>query len=243
MAIRFRCENVRCGKLLQAPDSSVGQRVRCPDCRREQPVPFRAPEFPRGGDEALKVVLCSEETYTTRPAQPGGAASRGHRRKRTCPHCEEPIPSGAEECPACGESLEEEEGEPSPLRWENPELYGALRSANEKLEVAGGCFLLAVLSLLGLVTCVGLHMNWFDTLLGQDLTPLRSWWVYAVIFLTMGVLFWLIAVVRTRWTFQGIRPELFRLFERHGLSRYQVITQIEDDPKLEEIAKQLRQSS
>lgn len=250
MPIRFRCENVRCGRLLEGPDSRVGQRIRCPECHREQPVPFRAADGLRVGEEALEVEPCEDGGYTptlserSRSLGFGEAPRRGRIPKRRCPHCEQPLGQDDEECPSCGESIDSDTGwEISPLRWEKPELYGALRAANEKLEAAGGCFTWALLSLLGLVACVGLQMGWFDAWLDEDLSHLRGWGVYAVILCAAGLLHWIISMIRTLATFQGLRPGLHRMFEKHKLSPYEVITQIEDDSKLDEIAKHLRKSS
>jgi hypothetical protein len=39
MAIRFRCENSKCGKPLRVKDEVAGKRIKCPSCGHSQRVP------------------------------------------------------------------------------------------------------------------------------------------------------------------------------------------------------------
>jgi predicted RNA-binding Zn-ribbon protein involved in translation (DUF1610 family) len=98
MPITLTCE--ACGKLLRAPDTAVGKRVRCPSCQNVLDVPAGAP-----GPETYALA---RDSYTESPragtganADGGDEAPAGER--RPCPMCGERIAARAAKCRFCGE--------------------------------------------------------------------------------------------------------------------------------------------
>jgi LSD1 subclass zinc finger protein len=99
MPIQVTCPT--CGKLLQAPDSTAGKRVRCPSCQNVIDVPGGALEAeaftPAGGGYSEPPAFGAAE-----PDRGPAQAEAGDER-RPCPMCGEMIPARAGKCRFCGE--------------------------------------------------------------------------------------------------------------------------------------------
>ncbi|MFA6135489.1 MAG: hypothetical protein WC869_15865 [Phycisphaerae bacterium] len=106
MAIRFNCDNAKCGKIITAPGNSAGKKARCPHCGRIQPIPkppekdiydlAEDSEAPLDERPAAKAPAPSEVAVpanTDKPAQPSG-------RTNTCVVCSTIYPV-SQRCPRC----------------------------------------------------------------------------------------------------------------------------------------------
>jgi LSD1 subclass zinc finger protein len=130
MPIQVTCPT--CGKLLQAPDSTAGKRVRCPSCQTIVDVPGGLLEAeavgPPGGFQDY-----SPPAPVGRPHIPAEAEAGDER--RPCPMCGEMIPARASKCRFCGEVFD-----PALRRLEKRK-----QTAAEDSNLTAGDWVLAVL--------------------------------------------------------------------------------------------------
>ena len=88
MAIRFKCSNPRCRKVVSAPDSAEGKQARCPACGTVQDVPIvlepkaapsppspAGPPIPPSPPPPLPVQGAVPPPVALRPPAPGTAAT------------------------------------------------------------------------------------------------------------------------------------------------------------------------
>lgn len=112
MPIPVQCP--KCGKSLQAPDSSEGKRAKCPKCSTVLQIPKpvkKAEELTSGFDgfdsapaprRDLSDLLDEEYPLASSPS-PAAAPSPPADDRRPCPMCGEMIVSTAAKCRYCGE--------------------------------------------------------------------------------------------------------------------------------------------
>lgn len=132
-----------------------------------------------------------------------------------------------------------EEAQQTRFQKDHPRLYGRLLSMNDQLE--SGCGLTMGLFGLGALVCLGLHLNWFDKVLGDDLAgTLRTWWFYVPLF---AVLFFVSDILYTmleKRKYQQGRAELLELLRQEGFDRDTLVPLIKDIPEFERIVKRLK---
>lgn len=130
--------------------------------------------------------------------------------------------------------------EVSPVRRNHEELYGFLLSLNQQLGDAARLFRWIV-RLLFLSLILGLHLDWFSGFaLPINLAKLQSWWVYALIFLFGYAINSLIKELAQHYIYASRRSELLRLLNESGLPKYRLLTQIEGDSALSDVAHMLK---
>ena len=127
----------------------------------------------------------------------------------------------------------------SSLASTNPELYGRLLRISEQLSNAGGSLCIWV-PIGVLFLCLGLHLHWFDNMLGEDVKKIQSVWFYAVaviasFFLSAGV-----AQIWERIRYRQYRDSVLRAIGESKISPHQLIAQIEGDKALDNLADQLK---
>jgi len=128
---------------------------------------------------------------------------------------------------------------PSKLKEEQPQLYGTLLSLNQALVDAGG--LLTIFFLVGAAgISVALHVHLLDTLIGPRAEDLRSVWLYLFLLVAAFVVGGQIATMIERSTFNNAREEVLAEIENAKLERMTVLTLIEGDPALSNVAEHLR---
>ncbi len=119
MAIRVQCP--ACGKRLQARDSAVGKRAKCPHCSKLLVIPKPVLEAEEAAEETpvqpppapapardLSDLLDEADEYplaapTPTPTPTAAPTPGPPDTRRPCPMCGEMIPLGAGMCRFCGE--------------------------------------------------------------------------------------------------------------------------------------------
>ncbi len=125
------------------------------------------------------------------------------------------------------------------LQKEHPELYGRLLMANEKLENIGTLVIwLAMMFVLAL--CATIHMAWVDPIFGIPVAKLQSWWVYLLIVVATFVVYCIYNEINERALYRKLKPGIVNYLNQHGLSIPWLVSQVENDDSLEEIAGQLK---
>lgn len=127
----------------------------------------------------------------------------------------------------------------SVLASANPELYGRLLKVSEQLSSAGGAICIWG-PLMVLVLCLGLHLNWFESLLGENVNKLRSVWLYIVATVVSFFLFGGIARAWESVKYRQYRDGVLQAIDRAGLTPHRLIADIEGDDELEHLADQLK---
>lgn len=128
----------------------------------------------------------------------------------------------------------------SPLAATNPELYGRLLQINEQLSNAGGS--LCIWMPIGtLILCLGLHLGWFDGLFEDTLEKIKSVWFYAIAIVVSFFLSAGLAQAQERGRYHRYRSVLLQAIEKSQISPHQLITQIEGDEALDNLADQLKE--
>lgn len=209
MAIEVYCSN--CGHSFRATHVT-GRRIRCPECERV----FTLPESPDFEESRVSNRLFSPE------------------------HRDDLYDSDDFDD---SEELEDEEELDTVrvelLREDHPELYGALLSANQKLESAGGTIMILLLALGGVV-CLAAGQKWIDALIKTNCDFLREWWGYVGIMVAALMLGGFLSELRERRVFASVRGELFHLMEDAGFSRYTLIATLEGSETLAKVAEHLK---
>ena len=146
------------------------------------------------------------------------------------------IASDIEEIKKNLENQKETKTIPSPLREEDPEFYGQLLKANQKVADSSSSYFTVAL-ILGLAIC--LFLGVFSA--GMDWAiNFRNFWSYASI---LVVLFWLQSVIgkaRRKIAFQPFRIEIMDYLQLKQISANTFLAKIEHDTQLASIAEQLR---
>ncbi len=125
------------------------------------------------------------------------------------------------------------------LADEDPDLYGMLLLADQKIGNVGTASIW-IWALLGLGLCVGLHMRWFETLTGMDCSAFRGFGVYMLICTTAFTLFATTNSWQQRNVYYGMRNEILNALQKSGRSVYSILTAIQSDDLLKNIAGQLK---
>jgi hypothetical protein len=125
------------------------------------------------------------------------------------------------------------------LADEDPDLYGMLLLADQKIGNVGTVSIW-IWALLGLGSCVGLHMRWFDALTGMDCSAFRGFGVYMLICTTAFTLFATIDSWQERSVYYSMRNEILNALQKNGRSVYSILTTIQSDELLKNIAGQLK---
>ncbi len=127
----------------------------------------------------------------------------------------------------------------STLSSTNPELYGRLLNVSERLSNAGGS--LCIWGPIGvLVLCLGLHLNWFEGVLGDAADRFRSIWFYILAAFVSFFAFGGIARYWERFKYGQFRDAVLRALDEAKISPHRLIADIEGDGALEHLADQLK---
>ncbi|NNE01245.1 MAG: ABC transporter ATP-binding protein [Pirellulaceae bacterium] len=125
------------------------------------------------------------------------------------------------------------------LAEEDPELYGLLLLANQKISNVGtSAVWLCGIAALGL--CVALHMKWLDDLTGIDFDNARGWGVYFLICTTAFALFAFWNTAMERSAYRKMRDDVFESLRRSDRSVYNLITAMQNDEALKNIAEHVK---
>lgn len=123
---------------------------------------------------------------------------------------------------------------------DHPRLYGFLLSLNEEIDKAGTTlFNLAVVG--AVVFCLGLHLDWWTSWLGDGIVGhLQSIWFYlafviGTFFLAGGMGNWF-----EKRRYQHRREELATLLAEGRLDRYELLALIQNDNALTKVASQIK---
>lgn len=128
----------------------------------------------------------------------------------------------------------------SPVRRNHEELYGFLLSLNQQLSDAAQIPRWVVRFLvLGMI--LALELDWFAGLaVPIDFAKLQSWWVYGLLLLFGFAINSLLKEWRQHRIYAGRRSEFLHVLGQIGLAKYRLLTQIENDPALEEVSQMLK---
>jgi hypothetical protein len=139
-----------------------------------------------------------------------------------------------------GDRLEITTVKPNKCQDNHPRLYGRLLSINEQLSGAG-CGVIVYTLLACALFCLGIHLQWWDKIIGQEIMePVRSIWFYV---LFMGAAYALLQTLShqlEKGVYWRHRGELLALLAAEGLQRDVLISMIADDPKLARVAEHLK---
>jgi len=128
----------------------------------------------------------------------------------------------------------------SKLASTNPELYGRLLTISEQLSSAGGALCIWG-PVLVLVLCLGLHLNWFENVLGGNAEKFRSIWLYGLAFVIAFFLFGGIAKVWERMKYKQYRDGVLSALDQAKVTPHRLIADIEGDEALEHLADQMKE--
>ncbi len=128
----------------------------------------------------------------------------------------------------------------NPIRRNHEELYGLMLSLNQQLAQAATLPRWGV-RLFVFASILALHLEWFSGLgLPINFAKLQSGWVYGLLF-AFG--FATNSLIK-EWTQHGIyarrRSELQQYITEAGLPKYRVLTEIEGDASLSNVASMLK---
>ncbi len=128
----------------------------------------------------------------------------------------------------------------SPIRRNHEELYGLLLSINQQLAEAA-LIPRWVVRLLVLTWILALHLEWFSGLpVPFDISKLQSGWVYALIAVFGFAVNSLFKEWRQHRIYADRRGELLTQIAETGLSKYRVVTHLQDDGELSDISHMLK---
>ena len=120
------------------------------------------------------------------------------------------------------------------------DLVARVDALNERLSNSGTDLGLWMMLATGLA-CVGIHLNWFESLLGIANPYVQSILFYAaamiIVFFAMGFL----SQLGEQRLYRRFRQSLLDQIKRDGLQVADVYVQIKDDDELDSLAKHLRQ--
>lgn len=132
------------------------------------------------------------------------------------------------------------EGEEARLP-DDPDFHGQLLSLNERISDAGS--LLALFGLGGtLFVILAIAFDAFPNVTGS-LDILRAWWFYVVAAVAGLALTTSLTSLRERAVFRRAASELDDGLERHGLSRYALLSIINDDDDLSSLVEMLKSTA
>ncbi len=127
----------------------------------------------------------------------------------------------------------------SELKKEHSELHGRLLIANERLENVGTMLIwMMLLAVVG--ACVALHKAWLDPVFGIPVENLQGWGVYSLILLVAFVFYSIYNEVAEKMAYRRIHPSIENYLSQNGLSLPWLVSQIEGDESLSEVAEQLK---
>lgn len=125
-----------------------------------------------------------------------------------------------------------------PLRLTHEELYGCMLSINEDISAAGS-HLMSVMFFAAVAFCVGIHLQWFAEL-SPFLAKFNSLWFFlpflALVIYVGKTISWIVG--DRVYSFR--RNELLQAIFESGLSRYQLLSRMEGDPSLADLATVLK---
>ncbi len=127
----------------------------------------------------------------------------------------------------------------SSLTATNPELYGRLLKVSEQLSEAGGALCIWG-PIVVVVCCLGLHLDWFQGVLGEAANKFRSLWLYIVAFIISVFLFGGLARAWERVKYGQYRDEIMRVLDDAKIPPHRLIALIEGDEALDDLADQLK---
>jgi hypothetical protein len=137
------------------------------------------------------------------------------------------------------EPIEEPSGSPSPIKHQHPELYGKLLEVDKALQDAGAPLLLLYLILVLVVYC-GLWFGWYKIIPGLEEVDLGVCVVYALVGGVFTAIWLAHCNLRQRRCYQQHREEIVEFLHGAGLSRYQLLTDLEGDKSLRDVSDALK---
>ena len=125
------------------------------------------------------------------------------------------------------------------LPKEDPELYGLLLLADQKISNVGSTLVWVIL-VATLGSCVALHMHWLDKVTGLDFDAGRGIGVYILICVSSFAFFSFVNGILERSAYRAMREELLGVIQRRNRSIYNLIAEIQSDEDLTNIAEQIK---
>lgn len=127
----------------------------------------------------------------------------------------------------------------SRLKEENPRLYGVLLTHEQAIAEAGGMlFFGALLGAIGV--SIALHVRLLDGPLGDHAAQLRSGWVYAFLIIVAVIGSLRLCGHFERQAYARRRDELLDEIGQAGLDRPTLLTLLEGDSALSNVAEHLK---
>jgi hypothetical protein len=121
----------------------------------------------------------------------------------------------------------------------HPRLYGRLLALNAELDHAGsGIAQLPVL--LVLTFCVGLHLHWFDDLIGPFAEKLNSIWFFGLVLLALFQFLHAVNGFFERAVYRQGRDELLSQLATEQIDRDTLLALIEGDAAVARVAGHLK---
>ena len=128
----------------------------------------------------------------------------------------------------------------STCRDRHPRLFGRMLSLNAELAEAGG-HLTYVLLLGAGAFCLGLHLRWWDSWMGEDVAErMRSIWFYFFVFAIVFKINGLIGVRLENYIYRGRRDDLLAILREEDLDRDVLLSIIEGEESVANVARQLK---
>lgn len=132
-----------------------------------------------------------------------------------------------------------DDGYVSDLKEDHEELYGLLLLANQKISNVGTSSIW-VMAIIVLAICVSLHMRWVTDIAGIPVDDFRSVGVYVLISVSTFYLYTVVTNFQERAVYLQIKPEIEIYLQRYHLSYYNLLSQIQDDDDLNDIATKIK---
>jgi len=121
----------------------------------------------------------------------------------------------------------------------SPEIQARIEMFNERLSSAGTSFVLIGLVAIFFV-CVGLHMNWFQNVLGPLNDKLRSIWVYVLAGAVGFVLLTAMTTIYEKMIYRRDRGRFFNAVRSEGLDTAELFAIIKDNEDYDSLVDQMK---
>ncbi len=119
------------------------------------------------------------------------------------------------------------------------ELYGFLLLANQKIANVGTA-LVWFIGASVFALCVTIHMRWVDHVFWIPIERLRSVLVYLLIAILSFMAYVIVSTLRERAVYYRFKPELLMFLQRDNVSVYSLLSLIDRDRRLKDLAEQIK---
>lgn len=128
----------------------------------------------------------------------------------------------------------------SPLRDQQPRLYGRLLEIAAEIEDRGGGRLVFGYLMLLLGAFAGIALEWYKLVPALAALDLGSIWIYGMVLVAVATLYVLNVQTLQRRTYKKYRQGLQRVAHKAGMSRYEILAAAEGDPGLKAVVYELK---